>query len=67
MITKPLKPTVRVTKKAIKPSLNEISKNTASRSAKLRAIKKINNQEFTKINFDKFNYLKEIDNLKNKL
>ena len=66
-VNKQIKTFELVTKKAIKPSLNEISKNPASRSAKLRAIKKINNQEFTKINFDKFNYLKDIDNLKNKL
>ena len=51
----------------IKPSLNEISKNPASRSAKLRAIKKINDQVLTKLNYDKFNYLKHIDNLKNEL
>ena len=56
-----------VTKKVIKPSLNEISKNPASRSAKLRAIKKINKKVLTKLNYDKFNYLKEIDNLKNEL
>ena len=66
-VNKQIKTFELVTKKVIKPSLKEISKNPASRSAKLRAIKKINKKEFIKINFDKFNYLKEIDNLKNEL
>ena len=53
-----------VKKKPIIPTKTEIEKNPSSRSAKLRAIKKIGiNKIDTKFIFEKFKYLLEIENI----
>ena len=57
-----------VKKKPIIPTKTEIEKNPSSRSAKLRAIKKIGiNKIDTKFIFEKFKYLLEIENISLKL
>ena len=57
-----------VKKKPIIPTKTEIEKNPSSRSAKLRAMKKIGiNKIDTKFIFEKFKYLLEIENISLKL
>ena len=57
-----------IKKKPIIPTKNEIEKNPPSRSAKLRAMKKIGiNKIDTKFIFEKFKYLLEIENISLKL
>ena len=57
-----------VKKKPIIPTKTEIEKNPPSRSAKLRAMKKIGiNKIDTKFIFEKFKYLLEIENISLKL
>tara|TARA_B100000989_G_scaffold286251_1_gene254721 strand:- start:1902 stop:2906 length:1005 start_codon:yes stop_codon:yes gene_type:complete len=54
--------------KPITPTLKEIEKNPPSRSAKLRAVKRISNKVIkTNFIFDKFNYLLEIEKLISKI
>ena len=57
-----------INKKPVTPSLIEIKENPPSRSAKLRAVKRISNRGVkTNFIFEKFNYLLELEKLTSKI
>ena len=57
-----------IKKKPIIPTIKEVEENPSSRSAKLRAVKRVSKKKLdTKFIFEKFKYLLEVEKMASKL
>ena len=57
-----------IKKKPIVPTIKEVEENPSSRSAKLRAVKRVSKKKLdTKFIFEKFKYLLEVEKMASKL